>query len=109
MCDGSWSAEPPREVRGDLPRRAVEQAVGATGDLLAVQLDVTDPDSIQAAVQAAVAGVATQLRLYDLTRRRTVAVADGVGLVLCRGDVLWWSTGGRTVTAWQTLDLRTLT
>ncbi|MFE9204212.1 hypothetical protein [Micromonospora sp. NPDC007230] len=61
----------------------------------------TDPEDI--------AGVATQLRLYDLTRRRTVAVADGVGLVFCRGDVLWWSTGRRTVTAWQTLDLRTLT
>jgi NAD(P)-dependent dehydrogenase (short-subunit alcohol dehydrogenase family) len=32
----------------------VEQAVGATEDLLAVRLDVTDPDSAQAAVQAAV-------------------------------------------------------
>ncbi|MET8361595.1 hypothetical protein [Micromonospora sp. NPDC005171] len=52
---------------------------------------------------------ATQLRLYDLTRRRAVAMADGVGLMFCRGDVLWWSTGGRTVTAWQTLYLRTLT
>ncbi|MEV5767184.1 hypothetical protein AB0L34_21845 [Micromonospora sp. NPDC052213] len=42
-----------------------------------------------------IAGVATQLRRCDLTRRRTVAVADGVGLVFCRGDVLWWPTGGR--------------
>jgi NAD(P)-dependent dehydrogenase (short-subunit alcohol dehydrogenase family) len=32
----------------------VEQAVGATEDLLTVRLDVTDPDSAQAAVQAAV-------------------------------------------------------
>ncbi|SCL40479.1 hypothetical protein GA0074692_5819 [Micromonospora pallida] len=51
----------------------------------------------------------TQLRLYDVTRRRTLLVADGVGLVFCRGDVLWWSTGGRTVTGWHALDLRTLT
>jgi NAD(P)-dependent dehydrogenase (short-subunit alcohol dehydrogenase family) len=35
---------------------AVEQAVGATEDLLTVRLDVTDPESAQAAVQAAVDG-----------------------------------------------------
>ncbi|MFE9655639.1 hypothetical protein [Micromonospora sp. NPDC006431] len=32
--------------------------------------------------------MATHLRLYDLTLRRTVAVAGGVGLVFCRGDVV---------------------
>jgi hypothetical protein len=49
-----------------------------------------------------------QLLLYDVRRKQTVVVADGVGLVLCRGGVLWWSTGDSETTAWHTLDLRTL-
>lgn len=51
-----------------------------------------------------------QLLLYDVRRRQTVVVADGVSLVLCRGGILWWSTGGNDgdTIAWHTLDLRTL-
>ncbi|GAB3144378.1 hypothetical protein GCM10027290_22550 [Micromonospora sonneratiae] len=49
-----------------------------------------------------------QLLLYDVQRRQTVLVAEGVGMVLCRDGVLWWSTGGTEIVAWHTLDLRTL-
>jgi len=49
-----------------------------------------------------------QLLLYDLDSRRTVVVAEGVGMVLCRGGVLWWSTGASDTTGWHTLDLRNL-
>lgn len=49
-----------------------------------------------------------QLMLYDLRRKRTIVVADGVGMVLCRGGVLWWSTGDSETVAWHSLDLRNL-
>jgi hypothetical protein len=49
-----------------------------------------------------------QLLLFDLKSRRTVAVADDVGVVQARDGVLFWSTGeGKSVT-WHALDLRTL-
>jgi hypothetical protein len=34
-------------------------------------------------------------------------VATGVGVVVCRGGVLWWSTGDVDDTVWHALDLRT--
>jgi hypothetical protein len=49
-----------------------------------------------------------QLLLYDIAARRTVTVAVGVGMVLCRGGVLWWSTGDNETLAWHAVDLRTL-
>jgi hypothetical protein len=48
------------------------------------------------------------LLLYDLRERRTVLVAKDVGMVLCRGGILWWSIGAAETTGWQALDLRTL-
>jgi hypothetical protein len=29
-------------------------------------------------------------------------------MALCRGGVLWWSTGNNEATVWHTLDLRSL-
>jgi hypothetical protein len=84
----------------------------AGGDASAALVDVAVRDRFEVLLHTEpedTTGGATQLRLYDVTRRRTLVVADGVGLVFCRGEVLWWSTGGRTVTGWHTLDLRTLT
>ncbi|SDY06481.1 hypothetical protein SAMN05444365_101552 [Micromonospora pattaloongensis] len=49
-----------------------------------------------------------QLVLYDIQRKRTVVVADGVGSVLTRAGLLWWSTGDNETTSWHALDLRTL-
>jgi hypothetical protein len=63
-------------------------------------LSVTGPDAAPTSSQ--------QLLAYDLTTGRTVDVATGVGMVLCRGGVLWWSTGEDDATVWHTVDLRTL-
>ncbi|SCL14298.1 hypothetical protein [Micromonospora inyonensis] len=84
----------------------------AGGDTHAALVDVAVRDRFEVLLRTDPAGApggGSQLRLYDVTRRRTLVVADGVDLVLCRGDVLWWSGGGREATGWHTLDLRTLT
>ncbi|MEU4566576.1 hypothetical protein [Micromonospora sp. NPDC023956] len=83
----------------------------AGGDTHAALVDVAVRDRFEVVLYTGPTGTVgdgAQLRLYDLTRRRTLVAADGVGLVLCRGDALWWSTGGREVTGWHVLDLRTL-
>jgi hypothetical protein len=49
-----------------------------------------------------------QLMLYDIQRKESVVVADAIGMALCRGGVLWWSTGNNEATVWHTLDLRSL-
>ncbi|HEX8629408.1 MAG TPA: hypothetical protein VF755_14680 [Catenuloplanes sp.] len=49
-----------------------------------------------------------QLFVYDVTRRQTVDIAAGVGMVLCRAGVLWWSTGEDDALVWHTIDLRTV-
>ncbi|MEV1287105.1 hypothetical protein [Micromonospora sp. NPDC049679] len=49
-----------------------------------------------------------QLALYDIGRKRTVVVAEGVGSVLTRAGVLWWSTGDNETMTWHALDLRAL-
>ena len=49
-----------------------------------------------------------QLLLYDLKSRRTVIVANDVGLVQARGGVLFWSTGQGNGLVWHALDLRAL-
>nr|MDT0658298.1 hypothetical protein [Micromonospora sp. DSM 115978] len=49
-----------------------------------------------------------QLLLYDARSDRTVTVAEGIGTVLYRSGVLWWSTGGTEITGWRALDLRSL-
>ncbi|MFE0591436.1 hypothetical protein [Micromonospora echinospora] len=84
----------------------------AGGDASAALVDVAVRDRFEVLLGTGPAGTVgdgAQLRLYDVDRRRTLVAADGVGLVLCRGDVLWWSIGGREVTGWHALDLRSLT
>jgi hypothetical protein len=53
------------------------------------------------------------LTVYDIDTRTTTTVARDIGMVLCRGGMLWWSTGdkpgGDGVEQWHTVDLRTLT
>lgn len=51
----------------------------------------------------------SQLLLYDSATRKTTLVAEGVGIVIARGGVLWWSTGTEEAGEWHALDLRTLT
>ncbi|WP_422771374.1 hypothetical protein ACN28C_32930 [Plantactinospora sp. WMMC1484] len=48
------------------------------------------------------------LYLYDITQRRTVEIARGVGTVQSRGGYLWWSTGVGKETVWHTLDMRSI-
>lgn len=52
------------------------------------------------------------LQVYDISTRQTTTVAKDVGMVLCRGGMLWWSTGdkpgGDGVQQWHAVDLRTL-
>jgi hypothetical protein len=51
---------------------------------------------------------AEHLLVYDLATRRTVDVADRATAAVCRGGVLWWSTGDQDTTVWHTIDLRTV-
>ncbi|WFE22050.1 hypothetical protein O7621_01325 [Solwaraspora sp. WMMD937] len=50
-----------------------------------------------------------QLIIYDLQLDEAIVVSDDVGMVLCRGGVLWWSVGDDSAASWQVLDLRSLT
>lgn len=80
---------------------------GATAALV----DVAVEDRFEVLSLADARQVATgnqQLHLYDAREDRTVRVADGVGMVLCRDGTLWWSTGGIDDSVWHTLDLRSL-
>jgi hypothetical protein len=49
-----------------------------------------------------------QLMLYDAASNKTVAVANGVGVVFARGGLISWSTGDNEALTWHALDLRTL-
>lgn len=51
----------------------------------------------------------SQVLLYDIEGRRAVLVDEGVGQVISRNGVLWWSTGDNETLAWHALDLRALT
>jgi hypothetical protein len=58
-------------------------------------------------------GQRQDLTVYDINTRTTITVARDIGMVICRGGMLWWSTGdkpgGDGVQQWHTIDLRTLT
>jgi len=84
----------------------------AGGAVSASVTDVAVLDRFEVLSQTGSEGSPTsnqQLLLYDISARRTVTVAVGVGMVLCRGGVLWWSTGDSETLAWHAVDLRTLT
>lgn len=82
----------------------------AGGTATAAVLDVAVLDRFE---MLSVAGPDTgplssqQLLVYDLSRKQTVEVSTGVGTVVSRGGVLWWSTGEEDALVWHTIDLRT--
>jgi hypothetical protein len=83
----------------------------AAGTASASVIDVAVLDRFEVLSMGDAQGSATsgqRLMLYDIKRRQSVTVADRVGMVLCRGGVLWWSTGENENVVWHTLDLRTL-
>lgn len=84
----------------------------ASGLVSATVTDVAVLDRFEVLTLAGREGSATssrQLLLYDADGKGTVVVSGGAGMVLCRGGVLWWSTGDNEALAWHALDLRTLT
>jgi hypothetical protein len=74
-------------------------------------VDVAVLDRFELLTRAGTVGSPTssqELLLYDIPRKRTVIVANGVGMVVSRAGMLWWSTGDAERLAWHVLDLRTL-
>lgn len=49
-----------------------------------------------------------KLVLFDIEAKRSLVVAQRVGQVVCRGSVLWWSTGDNEAQQWHALDLNRL-
>ncbi len=88
-------AERQRVAGGDATAAAVDVAVLDRFEVLTVPGPDTGSTSNQ------------ELYVYDITTKRTVRVATGVGVVICRGGLLWWSTGDIDEQTWHTLDLRT--
>jgi hypothetical protein len=77
----------------------------------AAVIDVAVLDRFEVLTRAGTEGSATssqELLLYDIKEKRTVVVATAVGMVVCRGGFLWWSTGDNEALTWHALDLRTL-
>ncbi|WP_326562382.1 hypothetical protein [Micromonospora sp. NBC_01796] len=115
-CSPTWcrvlvlAADGPGRIELMRPDGTDRQQV-AGGVATAAVIDVAVLDRFEVVSLADAQRTATdsqQLLLYDVREKRTVVVSDGSGLVLCRDGILWWSTGGSDVTAWHTLDLRTL-
>lgn len=94
-------------MRPDGADRRPVAAGGATASL--VDVAVLDRFEVLSIADAQATAIGAQrLHLYDVRTGRTVTVAVGVGMVLYRGGMLWWSTGGTDDTVWHTLDLRSL-
>lgn len=49
-----------------------------------------------------------RLVLFDIDEMRSIVIATGVGQVVCRGPMLWWSTGDNETLQWNALDMRRL-
>jgi hypothetical protein len=83
----------------------------ASGLVSAAIGDVAVLDRFEVLTLAGRDGSATsnqQLMLYDAPKKRTIQVANGVGTVLCRAGILWWSTGDNETLRWHALDLHAL-
>ncbi|RKR88771.1 hypothetical protein BDK92_3102 [Micromonospora pisi] len=115
-CSPTWcrvlvlAADGPGRIELMRPDGTGRQRV-AGGVATAAVIDVAVLDRFEVVTLADAQRTATdnqQLLLYDARDQRTVVVAEGSGLVLCRDGILWWSTGGSDITAWHALDLRTL-
>ncbi|MFC6015170.1 hypothetical protein ACFP2T_03040 [Plantactinospora solaniradicis] len=85
------------------------QVADGTASASVIDVGALDRFEVLSLADAERAAAGTQrLLLHDLRERRTVVVAEGVGMVLCRDGVLWWSTGETETTGWQAVDLRSL-
>jgi hypothetical protein len=83
----------------------------ASGTATASTIDVAQLDRFEVLAVSATDVVTVdsqQLLLYDIAKKRTVAVAESVGLVVARAGILWWSTGDNELTEWHSLNLASL-
>lgn len=103
-ADGPARLDLMRPDGGDRRQMAGPAETAAVTDV--ALLDRFEPLTRVGAQGAAVSN--QELLLYDAKRRQTVAIASGVGTVVARAGILWWSTGDLETTAWHTLDLREL-
>lgn len=115
-CGPSWcrvlvlAADGPGRIDLMRPDGTDRRRIG-DGTVTASTIDVAVLDRFEVLSLSAAPNALTnaqQLIVYDLQRDEAVVVADEVGIVLCRGGVLWWSVGDNETTSWQVLDLRTL-
>lgn len=93
-----------RSDGSDRQRMAGGQASSSTADVALV-------DRFEVLSQSGSTGSATssqEVLLYDATRKKTVLVAKGAGMVFARGGILSWSTGDNESLVWHALDLRSL-
>jgi hypothetical protein len=83
----------------------------ASGDSSPAVMDVALIDRFEVLSIDSASGSPTssqQVLLYDAKAQRVVEVATGVGTILARAGLLWWSTGDNEALVWHVLDLRTL-
>jgi len=115
-CSPTWcrvlvlAGDGPGRIEMMRPDGSDRRPVG-DGAVTASTIDVGVLDRFEVLSLSSAPSAATssqQLLLYDLREDQTVVVAERVGMVLCRGGVLWWSTGDNETVSWHVLDLRTL-
>jgi hypothetical protein len=115
-CQPSWcrvlvlSSGGPAQVDLMRPDGSDRQKMAGSAATAALS-DVALLDRFEVLTRAGKDGSPTSssdLLLYDVKRKRTVRVGTGVGMVLARAGVLWWSTGDDTELRWHALDLHTL-
>jgi hypothetical protein len=115
-CSSSWCRT--QVIAGDGPTRldlmrpdgSDRRQVGG-GDDTSPIIDVAVLDRFELLTRVGEVGTPTsnqELLMYDLARKRLVTVATGVGMVVSRAGMLWWSTGDTERLSWHTLDLRAL-
>ena len=115
-CSSAWCRV--LVLAGDAPARTDlmrpdgtdrRRVIGGDGNAATVDVAILDRFEIVSAAGADNGTTSSQqLFVHDLTTKETVQVATGVGVVICRGGILWWSTGDVDDTVWHTLDLRTI-
>ncbi|GAA0817596.1 hypothetical protein [Spirilliplanes yamanashiensis] len=115
-CSSAWCRV--LVLAGDAPARTDlmrpdgtdrRRVIGGDGNAATVDVAILDRFEIVSAAGSDNGTTSSQqLFVHDLTTKETVQVATGVGVVICRGGILWWSTGDVDDTVWHTLDLRTV-
>jgi hypothetical protein len=115
-CSSSWCRT--QVIAGDGPTRldlmrpdgSDRRQVGGA-DHTSPIIDVAVLDRFELLTRVGEVGTPTsnqELLMYDLARKRTVTVGTGVGMVVSRAGMLWWSTGDTEQLSWHTLDLHGL-